>query len=354
MSPSLVLAQPSKRAAWQEEWEKTLALARQEGRLVCACPPHAGTRPAVEAFKQEFPWIKLEYNAIHIRDLGPRVQAERLGGQYLWDLYVGGPSQEVYAFKDSGFLEPLHPMLILPEVREERVWNGGFESAFHDSAHRFVFAYSQNADSFDVNRDLISESELKTWRDLFDPKYKGKMIWLDPLRGGGGSNRLAMAYFLLGEDGVRRLLVEQKAAVAANDRQATEWMVRGLYAISFGAASRSTLAPFLAQGLGLNIRPVGNSPEVAYEAAAGGGVNVFNRAPNPNATKVFINWLLSRNTQISIAKASGSNSRRVDVASVDPDRIAIKGQQYKVIGQSEEFIKKYRLPAVQLAKKYLR
>lgn len=40
---------------------------------------------------------------------------------------------------------------------------------------------------------------------------------------------------------------------------------------------------------------------------------LFNRAPHPNAAKVYINWLLSQEGQTLYARASGFVSARLDV-----------------------------------------
>lgn len=46
---------------------------------------------------------------------------------------------------------------------------------------------------------------------------------------------------------------------------------------------------------------------------------MFNRAPDPNATKVFVNWLLTREVQTRISQSVRRNSRRLDVPAVDPE-----------------------------------
>ena len=47
--------------------------------------------------------------------------------------------------------------------------------------------------------------------------------------------------------------------------------------------------------------------------AAVGQVGMFNRAPHPNAAKVYINWLLSKEGQTEFARATGYISARLDV-----------------------------------------
>ncbi len=40
---------------------------------------------------------------------------------------------------------------------------------------------------------------------------------------------------------------------------------------------------------------------------------MFNRAPHPNAAKVYINWLLSKEGQTDYARLNGNISARLDV-----------------------------------------
>jgi ABC-type Fe3+ transport system substrate-binding protein len=45
----------------------------------------------------------------------------------------------------------------------------------------------------------------------------------------------------------------------------------------------------------------------------------MNKAPNPNAAAVFVNWLLSREAQDHWARNGNYNSRRTDVEPVNPE-----------------------------------
>ena len=69
---------------------------------------------------------------------------------------------------------------------------------------------------------------------------------------------------------------------------------------------------------------------------ARGTVGLVNKAPHPNAAKVFINWLLSREGQTTFqrtsveAETSFQNSRRVDIPKdiLSMDRHRVKGVNY--------------------------
>ena len=59
---------------------------------------------------------------------------------------------------------------------------------------------------------------------------------------------------------------------------------------------------------------------------ASGGLGLFNRAPHPNAAKVYINWLLSKEGQTAFARHTGYISARLDVPTDhSPWRVPIPG-----------------------------
>ena len=59
-----------------------------------------------------------------------------------------------------------------------------------------------------------------------------------------------------------------------------------------------------------------------------GAVALFNRAPHPNAAKVFINWVLSKEGQTEFSLASGLASRRLDVPKDHIDAWSLPKESY--------------------------
>ena len=68
--------------------------------------------------------------------------------------------------------------------------------------------------------------------------------------------------------------------------------------------------------------------EGSYASASYGGLALVNRAPHPNAAKVYINWVLGREGQTLLAKAAGWVSRRRDVPAIDPAMELQPGVKY--------------------------
>jgi hypothetical protein len=73
-----------------------------------------------------------------------------------------------------------------------------------------------------------------------------------------------------------------------------DWLSAGKYAFGIGARDVDTA---MLQGLPVNQFLPGSLKEGSSIAAYNGTLSTFNRAPHPNAAKVAINWLLSREGQ---------------------------------------------------------
>ena len=119
------------------------------------------------------------------------------------------------------------------------------------------------------------------------------------------------------------------------------------------------MAPFLQADFPVKAFPI--PKEGTYVTAGTGNLTILKEPPHPNATKVFVNWLLGKEGQETFSKAMNHASRRFDVNSgfikaygTVPAKEALKVQEYKryEIG-SEEQIKKVRMPAIKFARKIL-
>lgn len=317
------------------DWEAVVAAARREGKVVVAGPPGTAYREAMRGFEQRYPDIKLEFQGFNPRDFVTRFEKEREAGQYLWDVYITGPTTFDITGKQQEQIVPLRPALILPEVTDEKVWHGGFEKAYLDKEKQYVFAFQAevNAQAY-VNRDFVKEAELNTIRGLLDSRWKGKIALHDPRVDGAGNGRIAAWIGLLGEDFVRSLL-QQDLGLSRDQRQLTEWAIRGQYPIVIGI-SPTDLLEFTRQGLGKNVLPLGDpkAPEAWRLSTAFGAVRLVGKHPNPNAARVFINWLLSKEGQTWWVEKTGRTSRRLDAPKIE-DVSPIPGVNYFDVDREE-------------------
>jgi len=116
-SPAGAEVKPGDKVNWQQEWEKTKAEARKEGKLVI----YTALKPLARQEITKNMKIKfgIEVETIFGRggDLPPRIRTERKAGLYLADIgLMGFPMLDM--LKDLNLAPSLEPMLLLPEVRD--------------------------------------------------------------------------------------------------------------------------------------------------------------------------------------------------------------------------------------------
>lgn len=122
-------------------------------------------------------------------------------------------------------------------------------------------------------------------------------------------------------------------------RQIGDWLATGKYAIGiFTSPGRTDLDKAKAQGLPVDWFGPKSFREGIALSNAQGNVALINRAPHPNAAKVAINWLLSREGQIAYQRIFPFfNSLRIDIPKdeLSPDRQRLEGGNYVVTERPE-------------------
>ncbi len=306
-------------AAWEEQWNGWISAARQEGKVVV----YGSTTPELrvqlpKAFEKRF-GIKMEYNALKGRELASRIRAERAAGIFNADAVIAGAGSTftVVAKKGKikngmmGFAAPMRPVLILPEVLDTSKYFGN-KLWFMDPSGKYVLrlSYRVQPDLF-LNTKYVKKSELKAWTDLLKPKYKGKIIAYDPSRSGAGIARAAQVYHKFGEEFMRKLYIGQEAFITRDHRQIADQLARGAYPIALNFRE-SEVARLKRAGYFIDISGhlAGTLP-----ATSGGRsyLTMMDKAPNPNAAKVFVNWLASQEGLAVYSRASREFPVRKDV-----------------------------------------
>lgn len=313
----------------QGDWDAVLAAAKTEKTVNCACPPRPDfSKVLKEGFEAAYPGLTLETTAAPLPEFPVRVGNEQKAGKYLWDVYMFGPGPEVYDLKNHGGFEPFKDYIVLPEILNGSVYEGGLEAAFLDKEKKFIFSMWYQTNDVGINRNLLPDAKITKVEDLLDPKYKNQIVWVDPRGGGAGSNWLAYIYSKLGKDGIKTLLIDQKPLFVKGNQDLAEHLVRNSKAIGLPHTTPDTLIPYEKAGVKFNLESAGNDPEISMASVGGSSPAVFKNPPHPNATKVFINWLLSKEAQELISQKLKQNSRRTDVTVADPGSVPKKGTHY--------------------------
>ena len=196
--------------------------------------------------------------------------------------------------KPEGALAPIRPLFVRPDVTDDKVWRGGFEAGFADADKKLGFSFMERVLPIVVNTDLVKEGEIKTVQDLLDPKWKGKILWGD-VRDGATFGQMTPVRLKHGDEVVKRLLVDQQPTFSRDIRQMMEFTIRGKFAIT-NSNNRSFYQEFIQAGVGKNLKFL-DIPDLSYLTLSD-GLWLLDKAPHPNAAKVFINWALTREGQM--------------------------------------------------------
>jgi len=322
------------------EYEETLALARKEG-VVSIIAHSSALRRAIlkDEFEKRFPAITVEYLAIDNSEATARCEAESAAGTFPWDVMMGRCIDYQFEIADTGGLTPIKDLIILPGLLEEKLWLGGFDDTFLDTQDKFVFSFGSFALSITWQRtDLLPIESITKVEQLLDPAYKGKIAMADPRTDFLANYVISFIYHKLGEAGLRTLFEDQDVTIFGTNEQLIDAMVRtDDYWLGFGFPDHR-LQHFQKLGLtkAFDIEPT-QWADALFMGRTNGTIGVPTDNPHPNATKIWVNWVLGREAQMLWSFESGEPSARTDIPSGEPLRTPDPARGEWVNFQTEEF-----------------
>ena len=309
----------SAKSGWEKEWDDLVEAAKKEGTLSLVTTAGSYFRNGADEFEKAFPGVRVELTSMIASTFGPRALQERKGRIYNYDVFTSTYGTVALTMIPQGALDPVRPLIFRPDVLDDKNWQDGFERGFLDLDKKWAFGgFGEVFRAIWVNSDIIKESEIRTFDDLLNPKYKGKIISGDPRNHGGGWWPATSLRLRRGEDAMRRFYQGQELTFSREQRQMMDFIIKGQYWLGCGPVLETLLAEYNQQGVGRKLKyvPIDELDNLNH------GSNVlyyFNRAPHPNAAKLFINWLLTRDGSAAWSKHAETNSRRIDVAPAKPD-----------------------------------
>jgi iron(III) transport system substrate-binding protein len=344
-SPALAQSQ----AAWKLQWDKTVGAAKKEGKVVVFGPAGELLRNAlVEAFRKSFPEIVFEYAGGRAAEQAMRLKAERDGGVYSVDVFIGG-SVTMMEMGSYGALERIESAFILPEVKEPKYWREGRHEFTNPSTRYTVVFSSQPNPPVIYDPKQVKVSEVDEIFELLDAKWKGKFVLNDPLPAGPGGSMFRWLWRTFGPDKATdyfRRIRAQAGAVDRDQRRQLEWVAQGKYSWLL-APNNSMLFQLAQRGLKFGVLP--QFKDYGTHIGTGAGcIALLNRAPHQNAALLFINWFLNRDAQTTWSKVLSLQSRRVDVTldHIPPYLIVKPGGKYWVSYYEKDAIRSAREEAI--------
>jgi ABC-type Fe3+ transport system substrate-binding protein len=310
--------------------------AKREGEvtLYSAMIVNQTLRPIAEAFSKRYPFIKLNYWRAESAGIFTKLSAELRAGKVAVDVVEGTGVGE--AAVQAGFAQPYKT----PAIE-------GIPEAFRDADSLWT---PTRLSFFGVgyNTKLVPPDAVpKTYEDLLDPRWKGKMVWH---AGSSSGSALFVTNLRLkwGEEKTRaylKKLAEQKIAslTGTSARSLVDRVIAGEFALALnifahhplisaskGAPSQSVLMDPVATTVGTMIIPKG--------------------LPHPHAAMLLVDFILSKEGQAILAGSEYFPSRPdvPVVSSLSPITDALKNVSEQFVSpenltemtpSSEEMIK---------------
>lgn len=318
---------------WQVEWDRLLVEARKEGTVLFYTISGAGVKEVGKAFKDRF-GVEVDIVAASAPEIGSRLVTEYKAGFFLADVINTGGGTHHTLLKPNGIVQTLAPALLLPEVVDPKAWRIG-RVPFVDEDRTFLSMIGVLEPMILYNTDLVKKAEFSSLQDLLKPQWKEKLVMVDPTALG---TTLAATVFLArlwGMDKAKDYLTKLSGLepiMTRDPRQGVEWVARAKYPVSF-AAQPLGVSEFL--GLGAPIE-YADITEGALMETTTGGLAMPAKPAHPNTSKLFINWLLTKEGQTAWVKTVKMPGTRLDVSTEGVPPVLIAKQGAKFIGENEE------------------
>ena len=300
-----------------------LAAAKREGRAVWYTVAGESQQIA-QGFEKKYPFVKVEVVRSTVYPLLTRILNESRAGNYLFDV-VRQSTFTIGQLIQRGLLQPYDS--------PERV---GYNAGWKDKQGYWT-STDDNYFVIGYNTRLVSERDApKNWDDLLLPKWRGQ-ITLDPdnhvLLGGleqswGGEKTLA--YF--------RRLAEQQIQFRKGNTLIAQLIVAGEYPLGFVYAHRVEL-------LKSQRAPIEWVSTMNPIVTTGGPLALAAKAEHPNAGKLLIDFILSKEGQSQLRKYYRIPSR-ADLEplspKLDPKRLRLLPMSPNLADKEDDWKKQFR------------
>lgn len=323
-SPSEVKAPVQ--SAEDAAWEKIIAAAKKEGYVTIYSYNFVGDVGIAisRAFKDKY-GIKAEIVTGRGAEFLERIKTEQRTGKQDGD-FTEGSQVHLMNMKVSGITISSKD---IPVLKEKDAWRSN-PLAYDPDGYLLGYYFSYYGPF--VNTNMIKPAdEPKAWKDLLDPKYKGKIIMNDVRVSGQAYTAfvslLSKGYLTM--DYIKAL-GKQDMIMTPNVPDAGRMLARGEAPI-YAVGSTITLGPMVAEGAPIKPVPM-------QEGIVGTNVtaSVIKGAPHPNAAMLFMNWLLSREGQEVAAKSKTALSVRKDVPDYSPAGIRMDPPRVVVMDAKDD------------------
>jgi iron(III) transport system substrate-binding protein len=328
-----------------------VAAAKAEGAVVVDGPPIDPVRTALSRGFEDAFGIRVSYISSGSTQSGARVRAERAAGRYLLDVFISGSDTPTLTFLPNGWLDKVEPVLVAPDVVDRRRWKDG-HVWYMDEGHTILRTLRYVTPELAINTTLVTPRDVRTWKSLLDAKWRGKIVAKDPSISGAGSFLIGYFYVNFGPEFVKSLYKDQEPVISRDARQAAQWIAQGNDAMLLGPDIAQV---YQFQKLGYPIAIVFPSDGPSVLSGGWGLIALVNRAPHPNAAKLFVNWIAGKTGQEALTRSTLGVSLRTDLTydqTFPPFLFPQKNRRY-LDTYDYKFVTELRDPAFEKARELL-
>ena len=186
------------------EWEKTVELAKKEGKVVISIPASTELRAAIERSFEKRYGVDVEPVVGRASAVVRKMVDESKAGVRYVDLHMGGSESIVTGMLPEGILEPIEPLMLLAEVKDPKQWWGGH--VWVDNAKRFVYStLAYQTENLWINTQMMKADDIRSFDDLLDERLKDRIGMLDPRTAGSGASTWSYLREIKGEDYLKKI-----------------------------------------------------------------------------------------------------------------------------------------------------
>lgn len=309
--PTMVAPQVATQLTPEETaWEKVVDSAKKEGTVTAYSFSWVGDigLEISKAFQKRYN-INLEIITGRGAEFLERLKTEKRMRQQTADM-TDGNSLHVSNMKLEGLLTSMADEL--PALKEKGVWL--VEPTAIDQRDKMNLVFRLMTRTPYVNTKLVKVEEIpRSWKDLLDAKWKGKMSLAEPNISAGAYESIVvfMEYKVWDEDYIKALY-KQGLFFPTGSVEEAQMLSRGDFFLSI-LGTDNAATRFAAEGAPIQAIDMREGVVVSTNSIA-----AIANSPHPNATRVFLNWLNSKEGMTTAGKALGQKMIRKDVPDYRP------------------------------------
>jgi len=248
-----------------------------------------------KSFEEKYPGISVQVERTGSERIYQRVAQERTNKIFAVDVLDGSDQALFVTWKKQGILEPYIPSELMKWPADQRDPDGTYASV------RFTLM------PIAYNTNLVKPEEApKSFADLLDPKWAGKIVKAHPSYSGGIVTSTFQTVKAIGWDYIEKL-GKQKVLQVQSATEPPKKLALGERAVSADGLEYMDIRMQQSGAPIAIVYPKEGTPFIP------GCEAIAKNAPHPNAAKLFISFMVSRETQQYLADAAGLRSFHPDV-----------------------------------------